>query len=129
MNIRKKVAWSFLGKKKIAPFRASMQSYSTVLTLIMQTLNKLVWPSSICLLLLFANIIAISEAMQVLESHITKEAKEITLQLQKGAQDVKQEISKVIDGPWDQKPIQFQDAIGRKYPIPLEVCATYDVRP
>jgi hypothetical protein len=67
--------------------------------------------------------------MQVLESHVTKEANEITLQLQKNTQDVKEEISRIIDDPWDQKPIRFQDAIGRKYPIPLEVCATYDVRP
>ena len=66
--------------------------------------------------------------MQALESHVTKEVQEMTLQLQKNSQDIKQEISRVIDDPWDQKPIRFQDAVGRKYPMPLEVCATYDVR-
>jgi hypothetical protein len=41
VTFRKKVSWSFSGKKKIAPFRASIQAYSGTLTLILQALNRL----------------------------------------------------------------------------------------
>jgi hypothetical protein len=40
---------------------------------------------------------------------------------------VKLQIRAALDDPWDQKPIRFQDALGRRYPIPLEVCKTFQV--
>jgi hypothetical protein len=43
------------------------------------------------------------------------------------SEDIKVHISRSLDEPWDQRPIRFQDAIGRRYPIPLEVCSTFDV--
>jgi hypothetical protein len=36
-------------------------------------------------------------------------------------------IDMALSEPWDQKPIRFQDAIGRRYPVPLEVCGTFEV--
>lgn len=42
-------------------------------------------------------------------------------------EEVKLQICARLDEPWDQKPIRFQDAIGRRYPIPLEVAKTFQV--
>jgi hypothetical protein len=36
------------------------------------------------------------------------------------------QISTGIDEPWDQKPMRFQDCVGRRYPVPLEVCSTFE---
>jgi hypothetical protein len=40
VNMRKKVLWSFLGKRKVQHFRESMQTDSAILGLIMQALNR-----------------------------------------------------------------------------------------
>ena len=42
------------------------------------------------------------------------------------SQDLKAHITNSLE-PWDQKPMRFQDALGRRYPVPLEVCNTFDV--
>ncbi|ETS84539.1 hypothetical protein PFICI_02564 [Pestalotiopsis fici W106-1] len=41
------------------------------------------------------------------------------------SQDLKAHITNSLE-PWDQKPMRFQDALGRRYPVPLEVCNTFD---
>ncbi|KAF2998041.1 hypothetical protein E8E14_004291 [Neopestalotiopsis sp. 37M] len=41
------------------------------------------------------------------------------------SQDLKAHITNTLE-PWDQKPMRFQDALGRRYPVPLEVCSTYE---
>src|SRR6266568_1869981 len=43
------------------------------------------------------------------------------------AGDIRSQVNRAIEEPWDQKPIRFQDAIGRRYPLPLEVCRTLEV--
>lgn len=40
--------------------------------------------------------------------------------------DLKAHITSSLD-PWDQKPMQLQDALGRRYPVPLEVCSSFEV--
>lgn len=42
------------------------------------------------------------------------------------SQDLKAHITRSLE-PWDQKPMQLQDALGRRYPVPLEVCSSFDV--
>lgn len=44
------------------------------------------------------------------------------------SQELAMHISRSLDAPWDQKPMQLQDTIGRRYPVPLEVCSTFKVR-
>ncbi|KAJ0423009.1 hypothetical protein BJY00DRAFT_63191 [Aspergillus carlsbadensis] len=39
---------------------------------------------------------------------------------------VRSHIERSLPEPWDQRPVGFQDAIGRRYPIPLEVCGTFE---
>lgn len=43
------------------------------------------------------------------------------------SQELTMDIHRSLDEPWDQRPIKFQDGLGRCYPIPLEVCGTYAV--
>ena len=45
------------------------------------------------------------------------------------SREITTQISRSLDEPWDQRPMKFQDAIGRRYPVPLEVCNTFEVSP
>lgn len=125
VNWKKRVLWSFTGGKKIKSFRESMQSYSAILTLTLQSFNKFVlYPhrqrvmqSKSCF----------SLAVQNLDQRLTTEARDLSLQLQRNTDDIRSQVNRVIEEPWDQKPIRFQDAIGRRYPLPLEVCRTLEV--
>lgn len=65
--------------------------------------------------------------MQNLDLHLTAEARDLSLQLQRNTDDIQSQFNRAIEEPWDQKPIRFQDAIGRRYPLPLEVCRTFEV--
>jgi len=40
------------------------------------------------------------------------------------AADTSMRINRAPDVPWDQKPIQLIDVVGRAFPVPLEVCQT-----
>lgn len=40
VNLRKRVTWSFFGKKPIQQFREALRGYTAVLTLIMHSLNR-----------------------------------------------------------------------------------------
>lgn len=40
--------------------------------------------------------------------------------------DLKAHITSSLE-PWDQRPMQLQDAVGRRYPVPLEVCSSFEV--
>jgi hypothetical protein len=50
VTFRKKVSWSFSGKKKIAPSRAPIQAYPSALAPILQALNRFVMTTSLQLL-------------------------------------------------------------------------------
>lgn len=43
------------------------------------------------------------------------------------SQELTMHISRSLDEPYDQRPMKFQDALGRRYPVPLEVCGTFEV--
>ncbi|KAI6778145.1 uncharacterized protein J7T54_007191 [Emericellopsis cladophorae] len=36
------------------------------------------------------------------------------------SREITAQISRSLDEPWDRKPMKFQDALGRRYPVPLE---------
>ncbi|KUM56572.1 hypothetical protein ACN42_g10641 [Penicillium freii] len=99
VNLRKRVTWSFFGKKPIQQFREALRGYTAVLTLIMHSLN--------------------SQAMQDLQQQVRDGTHCLNLQVQTGTEQLKLHMDTLQD-PWDQKPIRFQDAIGRRYPVPLE---------
>jgi hypothetical protein len=87
VGFRKKVEWSFVGRKKVELFRMTMHRNSAILTLMVQTIQQ--------------------QSIQDLQRQIG---------------DVSVSVSKAIDEPWDQRPIRFVDALGRRYPLPLEAC-------
>ncbi|KAJ5929029.1 hypothetical protein N7454_006877 [Penicillium verhagenii] len=47
-------------------------------------------------------------------------------EMQNGTKQLKLHVDNTFQEPWDQKPIRFQDAIGRRYPVPLEICGTFE---
>lgn len=53
----------------------------------------------------------------------------LRLQMQTETELFKLHMKDALDEPWDQKPIRFQDAIGRRYPVPLEICGNFEVAP
>ncbi|KAE8452606.1 hypothetical protein EG329_013865 [Mollisiaceae sp. DMI_Dod_QoI] len=101
----KRTQFAFVGRTKMEPFRRMVQSYSTSLTLIIAAAN--------------------STAVQDLGQEIQASQQGLVQQVRMGTEDIKLQISAALNEPWDQKPIRFQDAIGRRYPIPLEVCKTF----
>ncbi|OQE45001.1 hypothetical protein PENCOP_c002G03614 [Penicillium coprophilum] len=64
--------------------------------------------------------------MQHLQQQMRDGTQSLNLQLQAGTEQLKLHIDNVVQDPWDQKPIRFQDATGRRYPVPLEVCGTFE---
>ncbi|ORY13409.1 hypothetical protein BCR34DRAFT_613410 [Clohesyomyces aquaticus] len=65
------------------------------------------------------------QAMQGVSQEEQKCSDRLAVHLQNDTEEVKLHISTALDEPWDQKPIQLQDAIGRRYPMPLEVCKSF----
>lgn len=54
-------------------------------------------------------------------------SKNLELQISEATDQIKVEISRGIEQPWDNKPLRFQDALGRRYPIPIEICGSFEV--
>lgn len=54
-------------------------------------------------------------------------SKNLELQISEATDQLKVEISRGIEQPWDNKPLRFQDALGRRYPIPIEICGSFEV--
>lgn len=103
----KRARWAFVGGKKVEPFRRMVQSYSATLMLIIASANY--------------------KAVQDLGQEMQSSQRGLIQQVRVGNEDIKLQIYAALGEPWDKKPIRFQDAIGRRYPIPLEVCKTFQV--
>ncbi|KAH8693473.1 hypothetical protein GQ44DRAFT_832694 [Phaeosphaeriaceae sp. PMI808] len=101
----KRVPYTLSGKNKIHAFRRGLHSCFLTLSVVLQILN--------------------SQAMQDVSQQFQKGNDRLALHLQNSTEEVKLRIGAALDDPWDQKPIRFQDAIGRRYPIPLEVCKSF----
>ncbi|KAJ5934240.1 hypothetical protein N7466_003787 [Penicillium verhagenii] len=115
ITLKRRISWTLYGKKPIQQFREAMRGYSAVLTLIMHTINSSILTSVLlCHILIF--IPNGSQAMQSLHQ-----------EMQNGTKQLKLHVDNTFQEPWDQKPIRFQDAIGRRYPVPLEICGTFEV--
>lgn len=71
-------------------------------------------------------------ALRDLSEQVDRNSKHMGLQIQQGTSEVKVHISSLAKIPdelaWDNKPIHFQDATGRRFPVPLEVCQNFQVR-
>ncbi|KAL4877574.1 hypothetical protein BJY04DRAFT_221946 [Aspergillus karnatakaensis] len=93
VSLKKKLGWSLFGKKQVSEFRDAIKGYAVVLGLIMQALN--------------------SQAMQGLQKQMETGTQGLELQVRTGTEVIKAHIDTVIQEPWDQKPIRFQDASDR----------------
>ena len=124
MKFPKRVRWSLSGKRKMASFRQKIHNYMVILGLIQQNMNR--YP--------FAHLYGVAgafdstshrEALLDLNGRVQRGTENLSMEIRRGMEEVKLQISPAIDEPWDQKPIRFQDAIGRRFPVPLEVCRTF----
>jgi hypothetical protein len=67
------------------------------------------------------------QALHNMNSHIQRRTDELELRIRTGTEEVKLHVDRSIGEPWDQKPLRFVDAIGRRYPVPLELCQRFEV--
>ncbi|KAI1101452.1 hypothetical protein F4804DRAFT_9849 [Jackrogersella minutella] len=102
----RRLTWTFWGKKEAEPFRLRIHGLSTLLTVAQVEVNR--------------------QAIERMKEDAQRQTDALSLQLEQSRQDVKLCLSATIQEPWDHKPLEFQDAIGRKFPIPLEACQTFE---
>ena len=67
------------------------------------------------------------EALIAIRSEISKGNDNVSLQIQQQALCFETNVISTIQWQGDQQPIKFQDAIGRRYPVTLELCKNFDV--
>lgn len=68
-----------------------------------------------------------SAASKEMKQDLHRGSKNLELQISEATDQLKVEISRGIGQPWDNKPLQFQDALGRRYPIPIEIVGSFEV--
>jgi hypothetical protein len=68
-----------------------------------------------------------SQAVRDLQQEVQSGTVGLGQRMQTSTALITSHIDMALSEPWDQKPIRFQDAIGRRYPVPLEVCGTFEV--
>ncbi|KAL2842628.1 hypothetical protein BJX68DRAFT_166512 [Aspergillus pseudodeflectus] len=106
-SIKRRVQWTFFGKKQVGQFREALRSYTIILNLIMQSLTN--------------------QALRDLRQEVQSGTLGLGQRMQTNTALITSHIDTALSEPWDQKPVRFQDAIGRRYPVPLEVCGTFEV--
>lgn len=67
------------------------------------------------------------QAIQDLGDQVQQHTESLSLQVRQETQEIKMHIDSSLEDPWDAKPINFQDATGRRYPVSLELCQKFDV--
>ncbi|KAG8160460.1 hypothetical protein KVR01_009996 [Diaporthe batatas] len=106
----KRLRYSLSGKDELDTYRQGLQQ-SLISLLLLQSERQRV---------------LMSTGSRQIQGEIQHSSNQFQLQLLKATSEVKFEIARGLEDPWDTKPLQFQDAIGRRYPIPLEICATFE---
>ncbi len=64
---------------------------------------------------------------EVIAQKAEKNASALSQQIRVESEAIKVQIARAMDPPWDPQAVCFQDALGRRFPIPLEVCETFEV--
>ncbi|KAM6513474.1 hypothetical protein FALCPG4_015890 [Fusarium falciforme] len=106
MNYYRRITWTFSGKTKMEPLQKRIQSLTINLSVIQDDINR--------------------RAIEDLKAEVQRQTNGLSSQMEQGKQEVKTCIYAAIDEPWDRKPIRFQDATGRRFPVPLEICQHFE---
>ncbi|KAK3302777.1 uncharacterized protein B0T15DRAFT_314824 [Chaetomium strumarium] len=99
------ITWAISGKTKVAPIQCRIQNLTAALLLIQGDI--------------------IRQTIDDLGASGERGNRRLARQLHQSKEEVKYHIYAAIDEPWDQKPIRFQDAMGRRFPVPLEICRRF----
>ncbi|KAK7745216.1 hypothetical protein SLS62_009845 [Diatrype stigma] len=67
-----------------------------------------------------------SKAIDELKADMQRHVVSLASQVGQGTEEIKTQIYAAIDEPFDHKPIQFQDARGRRFSVPLEICQSFE---
>jgi hypothetical protein len=66
-------------------------------------------------------------AIQNLGEEVQQGNQQLTAAIRTGVQAITTSIPQSVEEPWDQKPIRFQDGLGRRYPLAVEICVEFAV--
>ncbi|KAN0071199.1 hypothetical protein V8E54_010630 [Elaphomyces granulatus] len=103
---RRRVEWSLRKKQQVEPFRRRLQSYVSALSMIQGELSR--------------------QEIQELNNQMVERTSNLSALFHQETEEIKLHLSTTLSEPLDQKPIYFQDAIGRRYTVPLEVVGDFD---
>jgi len=123
-----RLRFSLGGKTKLEPYHLRLLCSMHALGVVQQDIHGYIWrttPSR------YVSGIADRKAphrstLSHVRSDIQNNHGQLVLQIQQATSQV-MVVCRGLDDPPDQKPIQFRDALGRRFPVPLEVCAKFEV--
>ncbi|KAI1275893.1 hypothetical protein F5Y07DRAFT_399950 [Xylaria sp. FL0933] len=104
-SITKKISWVTLGKSKLEGFRSRINENMMLLSLIQQDIQR--------------------NALNNMKAELVQVNKDVSQEIQWTAQNLQMHVTSSLSWSYDQQPIKFQDALGRRYPIPLELCNNF----
>lgn len=77
------------------------------------------WPNPFC---------SCRKTLEEMNADAQRRIEDLLLQLREDKEEIKYHIYASIEEPPDRKPVEFQDATGRQFHVPLELCQRFDVR-
>ncbi|RYP51327.1 hypothetical protein DL768_003331 [Monosporascus sp. mg162] len=103
----RRLSFTLWGKKEIEPLQKRIQDLTAALTLAHAEVNR--------------------QVIEGLKAEVEQRASALSAQVEQGKEEVKLHIYAAIEEPFDHKPIRFQDASGRRFPVPLGICQRFKV--
>ncbi|KAI0429140.1 hypothetical protein F5Y09DRAFT_268839 [Xylaria sp. FL1042] len=101
-TVVKKVSWVTLGKSKLEGFRSRIHANMMLLSLIQQDIQR--------------------NTLNNVKAELVQVKNDVSQEIRGTAQSLQLHVTSSLSWSYDQRPIKFQDALGRRYPVPLELC-------
>ncbi|KAJ2992727.1 hypothetical protein NUW58_g2069 [Xylaria curta] len=73
----------------------------------------------------FKKVSWVTKALRNVRVELAQVNNDVSQEIQKTAQSLQLHVTSSLSLPYDQQPIKFQDALGRRYPVPLELCSDF----
>ncbi|KAI4866770.1 hypothetical protein F4820DRAFT_236613 [Hypoxylon rubiginosum] len=102
----RRISWSLSGQKAIAPIQARVQGLTASLSAVQSEI--------------------IRKTLEEMNADAQRRIEDLLLQLREDKEEIKYHIYASIEEPPDRKPVEFQDATGRQFHVPLELCQRFD---
>ncbi len=68
-----------------------------------------------------------SNALNNVRTELAQVNNNVTEEIQRTAQGLQLHVTSSLSWSYDQQPIKFQDALGQRYPVPVELCRDFEV--